>query len=102
MESGKIKEEKIIGELFDEKPYKIIRIIENINLKFVLEDENEIREEYDKKQRISDLMHPWDKIHYYEDEKGVHWFCVVYDGLSVDVWNDDIEGLLNLVAEIWG
>lgn len=34
--------------------------------------------------------------------KGVHWFCVVYDDLSVDVWSDDIEGLRNIVAEMWG
>ena len=97
-----MKEEKIVGELFDEKPYKIIRIKENMKLKFVLEDENGIQEEYDKEQRISDLMHPWDKIHYYKDEKGVHWFCVVYDGLSVDVWSDSIEGLRNLVVEMYG
>lgn len=102
MESRKIKEEKIVGELFDEKIYKIIRIKENMKLKFVLEDENGIQEEYDKEQRICDLMHPWDKIHYYKDEKGVHWFCVVYDGLSVDVWSDGIEGLRNIVAEMYG
>lgn len=97
-----MREEKIIGELFDEKPYKIIRIKNNFKLSFMLENILGERENYDKKQRISDLMHPWDKIHYYEDEKGVHWYCIIYDGLSVDVWDDDIERLMNLVAEMCG
>lgn len=102
MEGEKMKEEKIIGELFDEKLYKIIRIKNNFKLSFMLENILGERENYDKKQRISDLMHPWDKIHYYKDERGVHWFCVIYDGLSVDVWDDDIERLMNLVAEMCG
>ena len=51
-------------------------------------------------EAIMYLCKPWNEINTYKDEKGIHYVSYIYDGIYIDIWADDVKGLLNLICEM--
>lgn len=91
-------EDKMIGELYVNGTHQIYQSSELDY--FTISPDNGEKLDFPWEERIMYLCKPWSTVCTYQDEKGVHYMCNVYDGIYIDIWAIDIEDLLNLICNM--
>lgn len=91
-------EDKLIGELYVNGTHQIYQSSELGY--FTISHDNGEKLDFPWEERIMYLCKPWSTVGTYQDEKGVHYMCNVYDGIYIDIWAIDIEDLLNLICNM--
>lgn len=87
-----------IGILYDfEMVWDIVR---GKDLEYYLIDNNRKLEKFLWKRRVYCLSEPWERIIYYTDDLGVHYNCIIYDGIEIDIYAENIEELLNTICNM--